>query len=245
MKKLLFALLLFPILLHAAPEDRWYKVEVIIFAYKSKAYRNSELWPVDYSLPRIEKSRELGSAPFTKLSARQLRLGGAANRIKNAPDLEYMLHFGWLQPGLPEEKSVAVHVYDGMLEGAYRPESARSYKLDGTLRLSLSRYLHLESDLIWRDPLSAEEVASQQAASQVADDAVPVGAVTGEEGAIAMETATPSEIPTSQTPVISEHVYRMQQSRRMRSNEIHYLDHPRFGVVALVTPYEIKSTDNQ
>lgn len=245
MKKLLLALLLLPTLLHAAPDDRWYKVEVIIFAYKSKDYRNSEQWPADFSMPKIEKSREIGSAPFTLLSARQLRLGGAANRIKNAPDLEYMLHFGWLQPGLPDDKSVAVHVYDGMLEGAYRPEAARSYKLDGTLRLSLSRYLHLESDLLWRDPLTAEEVASQQTAAQGVDNTVPMGAATDDSGALAMGNTTPSGVSMSQTPIISEHVYRMQESRRMRSNEIHYLDHPRFGVVALVTPFDTKTTDAQ
>jgi hypothetical protein len=30
--------------------------------------------------------------------------------------------------------------------------------------------------------------------------------------------------------------YVLRQTRRMRSNERHYLDHPRFGVIALVTP---------
>jgi len=31
---------------------------------------------------------------------------------------------------------------------------------------------------------------------------------------------------------------RLKQQRRMRSKEIHYFDHPRFGVVALITPYK-------
>jgi hypothetical protein len=30
--------------------------------------------------------------------------------------------------------------------------------------------------------------------------------------------------------------YVLQQTRRMRSTEMHYIDHPRFGVVALITP---------
>lgn len=30
--------------------------------------------------------------------------------------------------------------------------------------------------------------------------------------------------------------YLLQQSRRMRSNERHYIDHPNFGVIALITP---------
>ena len=30
--------------------------------------------------------------------------------------------------------------------------------------------------------------------------------------------------------------YVLRQARRMRSNERHYVDHPKFGVIALVTP---------
>ncbi|MDT8428190.1 MAG: CsiV family protein [Pseudomonadales bacterium] len=33
-------------------------------------------------------------------------------------------------------------------------------------------------------------------------------------------------------------LFRMQQSRDMRSNEFHYLDHPAFGIVVMVRPYQ-------
>ena len=36
------------------------------------------------------------------------------------------------------------------------------------------------------------------------------------------------------------HVYSMQQSRRMRSGELHYLDHPVFGLAIKVTPYKLE-----
>lgn len=35
-----------------------------------------------------------------------------------------------------------------------------------------------------------------------------------------------------------EPVFKLVEQRRMRSQEIHYFDHPRFGVLALITPYE-------
>ncbi len=31
--------------------------------------------------------------------------------------------------------------------------------------------------------------------------------------------------------------FRLTQRRRMRSKELHYFDHPKFGVIALITPY--------
>lgn len=37
-------------------------------------------------------------------------------------------------------------------------------------------------------------------------------------------------------PAGEETRYVLKQTRRMRSTEIHYIDHPRFGVVALITP---------
>ncbi len=41
-------------------------------------------------------------------------------------------------------------------------------------------------------------------------------------------TFTPPDAP-------DEH-YVLRQSRRMRSNERHYIDHPKFGVIAVITP---------
>ncbi|AMN47290.1 hypothetical protein ACG33_09325 [Steroidobacter denitrificans] len=45
---------------------------------------------------------------------------------------------------------------------------------------------------------------------------------------LVLETATSPGHPVAH--------YRLQQSRRMRSNERHYIDHPNFGVIALITP---------
>jgi len=51
-------------------------------------------------------------------------------------------------------------------------------------------------------------------------------------------------LPTSAAQASSEDYeygvpeIRLKQQRRMRSKELHYFDHPRFGVIALITPYE-------
>ena len=37
---------------------------------------------------------------------------------------------------------------------------------------------------------------------------------------------------------------RLTEKRRMRSQEIHYFDNPRFGVIAVITPYEAPPTSN-
>ena len=39
-------------------------------------------------------------------------------------------------------------------------------------------------------------------------------------------------------------VIKLQQKRRMRSKELHYIDHPRFGVLAIITPLELKDSSD-
>lgn len=54
------------------------------------------------------------------------------------------------------------------------------------------------------------------------------------DSTIAAGTVTaPGETVDVQTPEI-----RLDEQRRMRSRELHYFDNPRFGVIALITPYE-------
>ena len=59
---------------------------------------------------------------------------------------------------------------------------------------------------------------------------------------------TPLSTPTDETTLttLSPHyqAYRMQMHRRMRSKELHYLDHPLMGILIIARRYEIpQATD--
>ncbi|HEY9032743.1 MAG TPA: CsiV family protein, partial [Pseudomonadales bacterium] len=45
------------------------------------------------------------------------------------------------------------------------------------------------------------------------------------------------ELPASQPPLANVAV--MRQQRRLRSREIHYIDHPLFGLVVEIRPFEL------
>jgi len=51
-------------------------------------------------------------------------------------------------------------------------------------------------------------------------------------GTVQVETGQASELPE----------IRLTEKRRMRSQEMHYFDNPRFGVIALITPHETAET---
>ena len=37
--------------------------------------------------------------------------------------------------------------------------------------------------------------------------------------------------------------YALNEQRRMRSRKLHYLDHPEFGMLILITPYEAQQAE--
>lgn len=214
-RRLLPALLLlvpaFAVAAETEQETRWYDVEVIIFSQKSQQFRQSEHWPSDIPLPEIQNARSLLPASgartiaFSTLSGNRLRLGAEAARIKSAPELKLLKHFGWRQPGLEQGEAVSIKVLDD--DGRNEGEPSR---LEGTLKLVLSRYLHIHADLVYREPLPEN---------------APMG----------MVSTNTEQMPRYQ-------LYRLQQSRRMRSTELHYLDHPVLGMIIRVSPYEKPGT---
>lgn len=105
--------------------------------------------------------------------------------------------------------------------------------IEGTLRRS--RDYRPLAHFGWTQPGFARTAAP----SMSIDNLVPAGS--GLTGAIALSRGrylhltldlafTPPDAPGER--------YVLRQSRRMRSNERHYIDHPKFGVIAVITPSE-------
>ncbi|HEY0634619.1 MAG TPA: CsiV family protein [Gammaproteobacteria bacterium] len=198
---LLLPLLLLPVLFASgayAAQTQWYEVEIIVFAHARESYRDSEHWKQDLALPAFDNAKPLrpagseGGQAFQALDASRYRLQGEWNRLQNSSEYRPVLHTGWRQPGLSREHAVGV-----LLEsGADSPSLGGAKPLSGVIKVGLSRYLHLDANLLYRLPRK--------------------------EGAVSSEATFDT--------------FQLSESRRMRSREIHYLDHPMFGVIALITP---------
>lgn len=243
----------------AEPEaERWYEVELIVFAHADKRYLEAEVWPEEVPMPPTAKAVALIPAAeqppqtleqvqrFQHLGLDELRMTGAFERMQASSLFEPLLHVGWRQPGMPLDNPLPVYLHSdlhaaadaaealapapgGDMEPALAPiedTPMAAPRLEGTIALKLGRYLHLDTDLIYRLP--REEVV--EAASTVApgDDDLELAA-----GDRAGDDFPPLVLAE---PVTRD--FRLNESRRMRSGELHYLDHPLFGLVARVTPYE-------
>jgi hypothetical protein len=163
---------------------------------------------------------------FQLLNPSDFSMGDLAQQLLNNKRYRILSHIAWRQPTLELASSQAVHVHNELMQEEAlvpvpasneplllnnlpdpleQPEVAnRQKRFDGTVTVSLSRYLHLKADITYYNP---EVYLAEQIAQQNVD-----------------------------APTI-EH-FKLFESRRMRSKEIHYLDHPYFGIIALITRYE-------
>jgi hypothetical protein len=102
--------------------------------------------------------------------------------------------------------------------------------LFGILRLSVSRYLHLDANLNYRIPVMKEEVVPMNPEDQF--------------GSTSFGQGTSFNSPTSsgESTIIKRQVlqnFNLKETRRMRSKEIHYFDNPVIGIIVRVIPFEI------
>ncbi|MFN2308841.1 MAG: CsiV family protein [Gammaproteobacteria bacterium] len=185
-----------------------YAVEIVIFS-SLHSDDGEEQWPLPASFPASDQALALGEGG-TRTTDGARSLQAIADSLGRSNAYRPLLHWRWVQPGLAraQARPVRVQVPAGSALPLKQPaagmssprssselqrlyaspgQSANLSLLDGTVSLTLARYLHLAVDLIFTDPATG----------------VPV---------------------------------RLKESRRMRSNELHYLDHPRFGVLVQVTP---------
>jgi len=208
----------------------------------------SEAGLVDPSRP------DMGRVPFRRLPPSDYQLKRSWQRLADSEAYRPLLHAAWRQPELPRHAAVPVHLHGGLFwyddgaaggiaiepavpeappwqvedeeaggsdeeteteeaaaEPGAGPVGPPAPVIDGTLRLVVSRYLHAEVDLLYRDPSPDTDTRTYRRPGLL----VPEGAE--------------RQLPAG---------FRLQTSRRMRSGEIHYIDHPRFGVLVFVNPWE-------
>jgi hypothetical protein len=92
------------------------------------------------------------------------------------------------------------------------------YQLDGTVQLRLSRFLHLDLDLEFREILP---------------DGIAGNPMSEELGMMMFPTV--DEEAQLDEPRVSYEVRKLQQSRQVHTNETQYFDSPFIGVIAHVT----------
>jgi len=206
-----------------------YDVEIIIFEDAHARYLNSQTWgdSTDTSKP-LTDSTETNDLPenLDKLSISEINatsfkpikpaiLNKEYKRINNSSEYEVLFYGAWRQAGLEEKKAFEININE--LNNTHKTKSVNT--ITGNFKLVLARYLHIYNQLNYERKANINEFDTD-ATNPVAN---------GEQ------TETLNEI------IISDNeIYPMNSHRRMRSKELHYIDHPLVGMLVQVNPVEKK-----
>ncbi|WP_428033301.1 CsiV family protein [Amphritea sp.] len=217
-----------------------YKVELLIFSHKASDTLADEIWPTIDSIPQ-RRSRSLeyhqqgqNIGYFTRLPKSSLSLSGKQASLRRSSLYRVLFHEAWIQPisGKKDLNVVRINGGDILDNGLY--------ELDGYISIEKGRYLHFRSDLFHSRRLSHEESlmlrkpATEAMMTPVQDTAEESSAdqrLTQPQG----ESAN-GNLYLTQTTIPDFLTVNMKTARRMRSSELHYLDHPLFGMLVIITP---------
>ena len=243
--KALISILFFTLANISFAEDmRYYDIEIIIFENLSEEAKNSENWPRQVNLVQPEKTVQLGQpvvsdwlpvgvdlkSSYKVLNASTYQLNDKVEAISKSKTQRVIFHTAWRQPGLDKNQALPIYfkreiatapvIQDEKTQNAEGTSSSDTNELavspsilEGIIRVTLARYLHLEAEISYRDKLPA---------------------ILNSDNPFSMLDNENERAKVQKQGVI----HFKQDRRRIRSNELHYLDHPVLGMLVNITPYE-------
>lgn len=183
---------------------RRYDIDLIIFQYADANAGADEFWDAGVAVPDFSNALILGSEPQKGYKQNPASSSGLQQTRRylqnNRSRYPILAQMSWRQPAYNKS---AVPVY---IEGA-----SAGAQIQGTARVSVSRYLHVDLDLYLTTDIG-NRPALYAGSQQVSEP----GFVTAD----------------------GTQIYHIRTHRRMRSNELHYIDHPLIGVLVIARPYK-------
>jgi hypothetical protein len=220
------------------PGDKWYQVEVIVFEHRGEAALEAESWDPDPGRPPIEESIALiapGESPqegpgphaFRILPVDALTMTKTRGHLENGAETTPILHLAWRQPGVPKEDAQWVNLY-------LPPHEGRSPRASSNLLGTAKR-------------TGAQDPAGTGQPALVPLDALQAPTVFPPvlDGTLRVYLSRylHADVDLVYHRENVETPFRLATSRRMRSGELHYLDHPVFGVLIKVIPLETEKSN--
>ena len=149
---------------------------------------------------------------FRAVADGEKNLDGAVRSIRRSKDYRLLLHKSWTQPINAQTTAI-------LLQGG--DQFGDQFELEGTLSLRRSRFLHIETDL-WLTRFEATGSSHDPWQGHPLAEQYPALILAAQRG----QNHEPG------------YRYHMAQQRKLRSNEVHYLDHPQFGIILEIRPAE-------
>ncbi|PXX90973.1 5'-methylthioadenosine phosphorylase [Marinobacter vulgaris] len=228
-----------------APREDYYRAELVILERKVEPDSINER--MASRLPEspdpditeiLQAVGEDGTAETTLdlVAQEELHLNSAANRLENSGRFRILAATGWYQSFPPdfEGEPLRVAIGDWLADAGHRD-------VEGHITIDRQRYLHVDVHLNHWQPMPAEE-KPQDLADSGLDIDTPSNASGAEESDTGNGPATadqPEQDMASGTEwPKAELLTWIRETRRMRSEEVHFLDSPTIGVLVFFKKIE-------
>lgn len=217
-----------PYLVHAG--DTGYEVELIVFEYSQSRQLESEDWSYNDMLNNVKDiavtKNEYHDSEFMILDWQNAELSDSLKKIESNSNYNVLVKKRWKQTGLDRENAYTIDI-TSLIEPSSDTNQEENNKKQNTI-------------IVKNDELTTKNMT-------VSDDLniMKSNYIQGRVKLIMsrylhfevnlnyfqLQTDLP-ESGYKSYPIVSE--------RRMRSREIHYIDHPMIGVIVHAVPYKIK-----
>lgn len=198
-------------------------------------------------LTRVEPNSAVSSTPnsahqaFILLSENEQSLARHATALRRDSRFEVLFHEAWRQPITTLRNAPAILIKGGAKFDGHT-------ELEGSITLSLTRLLQINTDL-WltqfalNDGQSVDWPTLPQAPGGLQSE-ILAQALTDNPDATDDFADAPAQF-TEDTLLMAladefvpTRIVQLQEERKMRSKELHYIDHPLFGLIILITPFD-------
>lgn len=224
----LLLLALLPATAFAADAPPTYRVELVLFEHTDPNAFYSESWPQDAGLPDMNGAVDVfagergpGKA-FRALPGSNGELDDVAKLLDNSERYHVILHRVWQQTGLDADKAVPVVIHGGT-------DYAPNYP-----QLMAPRWEYDAQGILVEIPGPARLEQVDGWVKVVLGRYLHVYTDLAYRKPVMLEHTDPVTQQVTRTPDL--YTIRVQEKRRMRSRELHYLDHPLLGMLVKITP---------
>ncbi len=238
---------------------RYYDVEIIVFENTRPKYSQSEFWKKNIVQPEPETYVQIGQPipfelpeiydpllTFQFIENTAYRLNDIVSSLNESNFHKVLLHSAWRQPGMSKENALSVKIYHQI--------PPKNSEFDGSLSSN-------------RDTLISKYESEQQSNSfgnsnntttetnQIKNGFLLSGyikLILSRYLHLKIDLSYQEQKKETTELFISDefgedfllpNVFHISQTRRLRSKELHYIDHPVISIIALITPYKVLKQD--
>ncbi len=211
--------------------QKWYQVEVLVFTQSDSFGAETSLpeAKLKYPLNWVELAAAGSNNKFTVVNKTGRRLNPDAYTLNSTGVYKVLYHQAWRQPGISPRNAPWLIVSGGKTLGDHR-------ELEGSIRLHLSSYLHLETNLWLMSPVNNTSRPDFRS-KHLSTDRVPISPLRakGGQSSGAFGGGSYGLSGSTRGPAIElSRIDTLRQSERLQLGKTHYIDHPKMGVLIKV-----------